>query len=380
MAVLSSAPRIAPVSSGLINLVTSQRAQRDPRLAKQVKEEVVTADTSKTQGRSRDPRLTVKSEKRSRSIEIEPPSKSTRHRSREDSSERTSSRHTSHRDEKEKRSSESRKSSRKADDRNSSRSKKTSSRSPSKKRSNSPPSKKKSSRSPSKKTGSRSPSRKTISRSPTKLAASRSPSNSIKRDRRSESKHSSRKSSYGGHRPVSDCADSLESDESDSIDRAVSPLSPRPAATSGSGSSDWDVKYTKGSHKGRNYIRKNNLPEEPAEVVGSTTSSDVDLRVSAPTEKQPRLSTPSERLLQTSSSAVSSGMQEQSKRLLALFIAIFSRVWDTCYVSLCAVKAQSLCQRISVIDLNTINLIITFWYLNGTFSGMTPTILLYYLI
>lgn len=303
----SSAPRIAPVSSGLINLVTSQRAQRDPRISKQIKEEPTIEDGNKPQGRSRDPRLNTKSDKGSRTSEKEP-SKSSRRRSRDVSSDR-SSRHSSRREDRDKRLSESRPLSRKSEDRNTLRSKKTSSHSPSK--------------------------------------------SSSKRDRRKDSSRSPKKSSYSGHRPVSDCADSSESDGSDSKERGVSPLSPRAGTTSGS--SDWAVNYTKGSHKRRNYVHRNRQEESP-EVVSSTVSSDVDLRLSAPPEKQLRMSSPSERLPQSSSSALSPGVPEQSKRFIALSIVFCRWARVMCLISMCALKARLLYPRLSVIDnVSTIN-------------------------
>ncbi|XP_026285069.1 pre-mRNA cleavage complex 2 protein Pcf11 isoform X2 [Frankliniella occidentalis] len=284
----SNAPRIAPVSSALINLVANQRAQRDPRLSKVSKEEVVIVeDSSKSQGKVRDPRLTVKAEKRSRSSEKDSTSKISRHHSRESSADRSSSRHSSRREERDKRSSDSRKSNRKSEDRTVSKLKKTSS------------------RSPSKSSSSRSPSKASSSRSPRKSASSRSPSKSSKssgkHERRKDSSSSPRKS-YSGHRPVSDFADSPESDVSDSKDSG--------GGTSGPNSSDWAVSFTKGSHKSRNYVRRN-LPEKSPELVGSTGSIDVDFRLSAVQEKQIQLSNPTDRLLLSSSSTLSAGAPEQ---------------------------------------------------------------------
>ncbi|KAK3923779.1 Pre-mRNA cleavage complex 2 protein Pcf11 [Frankliniella fusca] len=283
----SNVPRIAPVGTGLVNLVASQRAQRDPRLSKQPKEEVVIEDSSKPQAKSRDPRLTAKAEKRSRSSEKESSSKISRHRSRETSADRnsSSSRHSSRREERDKRSSD-RKSSRKSEDRTVSKSKKTSS------------------RSPSKSSSSRSPSKKSISRSPRKSGSSRSPSKSSKssgkHERRKDSSSSPRKS-YSGHRPVSDVADSPDSDGSDSKDNA--------SASSGPSSSDWSASFTKGSYKSRNYVRRN-LPEKSPEVVGPASSRDVDLRVNAVPDKEVQPPN-SDRLLLSSSSALPSGVPDQ---------------------------------------------------------------------
>lgn len=312
LAAPSSHPKIAPVSMGLVNLVTSTRAQRDPRLSKLKEEpaiiEIPKDEVIKAQVRSKDPRL---SSKRSRSSDKDS-SKSSRGHSRDTSADRSSSsRHSSRREDKEKRSSESRKSSRKSDDRSSSRSKTVSSRSPAK--------------------------------------------SSSKRDRR-DSNRSPRKSSYSNHRPVSDAgADSPDSDASDVVERVVSPISPRPGSASIAGSSTWPVNYTKGSHKGRNYRTDKGLQEEPPEVVSSTVSSDTDLR--APPEKQIRLASSSERLLQSSSSTLSPGVPEQSKLLLELFVSILNWVWVLYSISMCAMKAPSLYQKVSVIYVNAINFI-----------------------
>lgn len=293
---------------GLVNLVTSTRAQRDPRLSKQKEEtpvELPKDESVKSLIRSKDPRL---SSKRSRSSDKDS-SKSSRVHSRDVSADRSSSgRHSSRREDREKR--ESRKSSRKSEDRSSSRSKTASSRSPGK--------------------------------------------SSSKRERR-DSNRSPRKSSYSSHRPVSDCgADSPDSDASDAVDRVVSPISPRPGSASVGGSSTWPVNYTKGSHKGRNYRTDKSLQEEPPEVVSSTVSSDTDLR--APPEKQIRLASSSERLLQSSSAALSPGVPEQSKRSLELFISISHWVWVLYSILMCAVKTPSL-YFISVICVNAINFI-----------------------
>ncbi|KAJ1521390.1 hypothetical protein ONE63_003065 [Megalurothrips usitatus] len=281
----SLATKIAPASSSLVSLYVNKnvRTQRDPRLLKQPQEDPPSVEPTKPRGKPRDPRLDIESEKRSRSSdkdtekrlkssdkeldkrsrssEKELSSKSTQRRSRDDSTDRSSNRHSDRREGRDKRTSDNRKSSRNPEDQVSR-------------------------------------PKKTTSRSPSKSSPSKSSKNSSKRDRRGETARSPRKSSYTARRPVSE--DSPDSDTSDTKDRIVSPRT-------SSASSEWPVSYTKGSYKGRNYVRKNQ-PEKSPEF---SASGDVDLRVIGPPEKQLRLSNPSEMLLQSSSSSLSAGVPEQ---------------------------------------------------------------------